>query len=344
MSDPIIGWLLGLFIIMVAVNHLNLRAKRLHSSENDRGCAIQNSQSIRSGFVNGARSVLRHVRILDLRSGSNVRHREHDRMDLANRAIESFRNPIWSEKQCRALDAFFLWQRNWQGPSAGEQPVRELLEILRNIFFKGELRTVTFSWNNNYVRDKGLYGRTEANEHQPYTANITLDPNDWSREKGVGTHHEALLSTLLHECVHAYLRLYSCWDCPSCSTARGPKGHGRAWSCLAANVEAVARGLLRLDVRLGAFGYAHENVLTARDWEQYYQNTFYGSIDYSWPFLPNSRRTLNNMVQLSMDRDSRVRRVLRKAAQRHGQHAVVFYLDNEQNQGAMAKKWRVPCW
>ncbi|KAK5704684.1 hypothetical protein LTR17_021686 [Elasticomyces elasticus] len=109
-------------------------------------------------------------------------------------------------------------------------------------------------------------------------------------------------------------------------------------------MQAVARGRLQLDVRLGAFGYDDENILTAQDWQRYYDNTSHGPIDLSWPFKTDSELDLNNMMQRSIDQDSKVRRVLRTAAQRHGQHAVVACLDNGGTQGATANKWRLPCW
>ena len=66
---------------------------------------------------------------------------------------------------------------------------------------------------------------------------------------------QTILSTLLHECAHAYFRRVCCWP-PKCDAlwcghrwgrAMGPDGHGDVWQCLADAVERVANRELGME-------------------------------------------------------------------------------------------------
>lgn len=61
------------------------------------------------------------------------------------------------------------------------------------------------------------------------------------------------LSTLVHECIHAFLQYYPCWWCRAWDWDYGDGGHGRIFQVLAMKMEEVFPRLVGLPVRLGRF-------------------------------------------------------------------------------------------
>ncbi|KAE8451387.1 hypothetical protein EG329_004016 [Mollisiaceae sp. DMI_Dod_QoI] len=67
-------------------------------------------------------------------------------------------------------------------------------------------------------------------------------------------HLESYVGTLLHEMIHAFLCIYTCY-CGSCQERfewyEGVRGHGETWYSMAAELEMFVRNRLDLDVDLG---------------------------------------------------------------------------------------------
>ncbi|TKA75369.1 hypothetical protein B0A55_06008 [Friedmanniomyces simplex] len=214
--------------------------------------------------------------------------------------------------------------------------MHDLLPILSNIFFLGKLYRVDVTWRKDLSPCDGCYGYTITDGKDKGVVYVILDPDNFSQETGTRTHRGHAIGTMLHECVHAFLMLYCGWDdCAGCRAAEGENGHGRAWVRLAMEVEAVAWGMLRADVRLGAFDLrAIEYTPCADDWERYYdEGRVYGAVGCSWPFKPDSEQSLDVLMGRSMELDERTRSVLYRAAVRHGEDIVASQLVREQEKG-----------
>ena len=149
------------------------------------------------------------------------------------------------------------------------------------IFFLDSLdeNTVRFSWNKSMRKEHHKLGSTHKLNH--LQVRISMDPGDHHRSVRVRDHRSALLGTLLHECCHAFLRLYACRgycgdiDCQVAKySSIGDGGHAGAWLYLASHVEIAARNHLKwADVRLGVFSSlilesdASTYAPTRKDWE-----------------------------------------------------------------------------
>ncbi|KAK0903868.1 hypothetical protein LTR91_011461 [Friedmanniomyces endolithicus] len=72
---------------------------------------------------------------------------------------------------------------------------------------------------------------------------VPLNPEHFNLRSPDGRPHQYILSVLLHEACHAFLRMYGCLpECAACSEAShldlmDQTGHGLAWQTLAFNVE-----------------------------------------------------------------------------------------------------------
>lgn len=197
-----------------------------------------------------------------LRTGYTLPSACHNALEAVDAATDSFRRPVWSESQQQALKAWHIWKADWQGPEAGPEPMQAAIDILGNIFL-GKLSPVSFEWRTDLRSPQGKprYGQCSPSDSGvSRAATIVLDPGDHSIAKGVDCHHTALISTLLHECCHAFVHLYGytslCgeWICiASEGTWIGATGHGRAWFRLVTQVQMSARRCLDIDVRLNIF-------------------------------------------------------------------------------------------
>ncbi|KAK1823933.1 hypothetical protein LTR12_001675 [Friedmanniomyces endolithicus] len=118
------------------------------------------------------------------------------------------------------------------------------------LFFRGQLSDVELTLSTTLFRDTDSIEMTTAEQSGRITVVI---------EVSKAIPHESLwqtiLSTLLHECAHAYFRRVCCWP-PKCDAlwcghrwgrAMGPDGHGDVWQSLADAVERVANRELGME-------------------------------------------------------------------------------------------------
>ena len=276
-------------------------------------------------------AVLGHKQIVNLRTRCVIEYREHEPMDLINTAISSFRARIWSSTQTKAANALVNWYRGWQGPRAGTQPVDELVQILSVLFFCSTLHEIRFAWCEGFTQSHQILACTYWGEEKSY-AYIFADPSVPEYASiGAMSEKDILLGIVMHECAHAFLILYGCpRTCGGCLAASSGDGHGRAWFCLAINMQAIVRAILGKDIRLFAFQFGPEYVPCAEDWERYYdKDQSQSPVEYAWPFVSDGEPALDELMQLCISRDSRVRDILRRAAIRHGRLDLLGKLDVE---------------
>ncbi|TKA82009.1 hypothetical protein B0A55_01738 [Friedmanniomyces simplex] len=195
----------------------------------------------------------------------------HPAWSLAVRAVRSFsreerrRGESLRWGQLRATDE---WAARWdQGRSAAARQLRSLglretiphpgsffrkpAEIFNQMFFLGAMppRQIRIAWGLDQSR---LYGITVSR------STIVLNPQ-MKLHKLAPT---AVLCTILHEMIHAFLGLYNCYGgegsscgdevCAHLSADNlGGSGHGRAWQYMAQGIEAEMSRLLGFSGRLG---------------------------------------------------------------------------------------------
>ncbi|KAK4626635.1 hypothetical protein CLAFUW4_04184 [Fulvia fulva] len=219
----------------------------------------------------------RHARWL--RSGQGWRLFEHHVLEVTATAIASFTGPQCTKDQSMALAAWPSWFSSWKGPEAGVAPIMQAIEIFNHLFFLGKLQNMHFLWR------EGLRARGDALTSGPgtdgYTQRVSnqqilivMDPEpDFTFDR---TWQDDLLSTLLHECCHAFIDLYRCHKHEGHHACRneGKTGHGAAWFHLASEVKVAARSHLRLDAELGVLtsvvGECRCNPsISASDWEHF---------------------------------------------------------------------------
>ena len=155
---------------------------------------------------------------MELRSRCILQHGTHDLIELVDRAIQSFANGFITPIQQKALEACFVWVGEWRGPYYGyEAPMVRLIAIFGDLFFLGYLKQdLCFAWEEGMREKMKCYGYTASDEN--FNVKIAIDPrpfndltefNDrWGSKK---------ISTLLHECCHAFIVLYGCRN--HCRTA-----------------------------------------------------------------------------------------------------------------------------
>ncbi|KAI5361930.1 hypothetical protein Slin15195_G055800 [Septoria linicola] len=132
-------------------------------------------------------------------------------------------------------------------------------QLINTLFFKGKLDHVDLNWETKLIRgSEACYGYVERLRHGKIKMGI--DPADWF-EAGRASPTTTILGTLIHECIHAFLMLYSCCQhnepCKKdkhCNKALartiGLTGHGEAWIWLAAHMESILKHQTGLDIDL----------------------------------------------------------------------------------------------
>ncbi|KAK5122996.1 hypothetical protein LTR85_003562 [Meristemomyces frigidus] len=130
-----------------------------------------------------------------------------------------------------------------------------LVKLFDRIFFRGQLFDVRcMGATPEDLHD--CYGCTETREGQVY---IYIN-SQHGQEDGDSSAAISVISTVLHECVHAYFTKAACKgseDTDSCECKQawrediGKGGHGESWQRLAAVVERKACEVLGMQVRLG---------------------------------------------------------------------------------------------
>ncbi|KAK0327485.1 hypothetical protein LTR82_001000 [Friedmanniomyces endolithicus] len=116
--------------------------------------------------------------------------------------------------------------------------------------FRGQLSDVELTLSTTLARDTGLIVVTTAEA----SGRVSIEV-DVSRAMPHESLSQTILSTLLHEWVHAYFRRVYCWP-PKCNDlwcghrwgrAMGPDCHGDVWQSLADAVERVANQELEME-------------------------------------------------------------------------------------------------
>ena len=181
----------------------------------------------------------------------------HDAEELCNVAIASFTRRVWSPSQRRALTALETWIADWQQTSPSLQSVLELIKIFSAIFFLNKLEGVTIAWRRGLWRDKSCFGLTRQEMFDPRVY-IELEPRDYHQQTRDKDHCGAVVGTLLHECIHAFLMLYSCEGYCGRQVCRehndlvlGKSGHGHVWRDLAVAVQSITEQRLGILVNIG---------------------------------------------------------------------------------------------
>ncbi|KAK4504323.1 hypothetical protein PRZ48_005239 [Zasmidium cellare] len=134
--------------------------------------------------------------------------------------------------------------------------MKQIIHIFSRIFFFGKLERIEFEWRPHLYRTirPNTFGWTfpaeEDNEDTRYLYKIEIDPADLHVESNTPDHFTYLISILLHECVHAFLFMYSCC-CEKCAHPRcqatssqvvGLNKHGMAFLRILSFVEGYAQG------------------------------------------------------------------------------------------------------
>lgn len=178
-----------------------------------------------------------------------------DRIHPLRRLRNLLNNQFWDE----------LGNMDVSAPQEADPIMDNLIVLLDPLFFQGELLPVRFEWSNvlgNGVRgDCGYDGAGDVV--------IRVNPSPASAPAG-NRRAMSILSTLLHECVHAVF-WHHCRDSRpphdfhdnDCADDIGWTGHGPAWRDLAREVEARARRIIGDRVDLG--------IATSLQLEQAYQ-------------------------------------------------------------------------
>ncbi|KAK4554234.1 hypothetical protein LTR86_008762 [Recurvomyces mirabilis] len=148
-----------------------------------------------------------------------------------------------------------------------------LVRVLGRLFFRGELDNIVY-----IAQDINSHGFTSLDNQGRLMITIDIDHRHSSRDKDRAT---SVVSTILHECVHAYFDRVVCIGyprTPECE-ALGCKakefdelahvgkrgGHGLAWHELALEVESLAGMMLGMEIRLGRDGAAELHTRTTGD-------------------------------------------------------------------------------
>ncbi|TKA25407.1 hypothetical protein B0A50_06274 [Salinomyces thailandicus] len=195
---------------------------------------------------------LRSRRVMILQNGA------HKPLEIVDKAIRSFDRPVeqWSATQRLALRDWARWWAKWKGPEDGTKPMLEAIGILGRIFFLGKLRRCTFRWTEEILKTNAI-GQTRRVGMAKME--ILLVPRVTSLARyELQDSRIRFVSVLLHECVHAFIMLYSCgWECQheACMAAykadEGWTGHGWAWVSLATAVQRISSMVFSLDITVG---------------------------------------------------------------------------------------------
>lgn len=222
----------------------------------------------------------------------------------AMEAIDSFNGikrgdlNYYQQKALRVLDA---WEADNSGPhitdmNVNQEEVRLLILSFSRLFLGSRLErsNIDFafeeieSWASAIVSGQQAHYRNRTNE-------IRVHPADWSHLKGVKNHKIALMGTLFHECIHAYLAEYCCkshdknnvcTDGEGCPLWVSESQHSFAWICLAAGVEIALDKLLDLGADLAVFRslimeYKETGVrFSASEWKRMFDLHGWDGVDY----------------------------------------------------------------
>ncbi|KAK4540062.1 hypothetical protein LTR36_009803 [Oleoguttula mirabilis] len=179
-------------------------------------------------------------------------------MEVVHKALRYFDRPtyLWTPMQHKAVHALRRWLDIWKGPDAGEKPMRQVIGLISKIFFLGKLKRCKFRWDEGLVHPSPAVGITDLLAKG--VVSIRMDPSDYHEADETDDVVTSHIGTLLHECAHAFIKLYTCGllcDHAVCKQSHakieGHTGHAQAWLLLACRLERTARIVLGLDVRLG---------------------------------------------------------------------------------------------
>ncbi|KAK4543303.1 hypothetical protein LTR36_005662 [Oleoguttula mirabilis] len=192
----------------------------------------------------------------------------HSPGDAVGLATNSFFGQLseWSLDQLGALAAFRMTVDkvveklnkdvgDWLSRPDG---LESLVKIFDSIFFRGKLIDVRCE-GATPEKLNGSYGRTSTVNKRVY---VYIN-SQHGRVAGDASVAISVISTVLHECVHAYFVEAACNGINSktpCTLEAcqklleqelGKGGHGESWHYLGANVEREARKVLGMEVQLG---------------------------------------------------------------------------------------------
>lgn len=138
------------------------------------------------------------------------------------------------------------------------------IKIISTLFLLGGLHCCKFTWDPQLFENDRLYGL--CGPHRQYERewfHIHMDPGDHHVTFGAHSYAASILGTLLHECVHGLLNIYSCTtyneQYPNCRSQRckklynhsmGCTWHGPAFVQIASHVEALTKQALGEDIPL----------------------------------------------------------------------------------------------
>jgi len=181
-------------------------------------------------------------------------------MHLARTAIAYFDMP-WEYMNDQQLDARrnFLYWIDWKGnvfePTEetnaekliSEFEMQSLWKWINELLFGGDHSDGNFKWRKGR---EGILGQAKASPLRKWK--IWMNPEkiavDFDSYKML-----AIISTLFHEAIHAFLGRHGCRSCKTWKENQMAAWHGRAWQLVAAKVEDVVPRLLGIPVYLGRF-------------------------------------------------------------------------------------------
>lgn len=190
--------------------------------------------------------------------------RRHDVTLLVDAAINHFLRPCLSTPQQKAIEAWHTWFHKWRPNDKAPLPMQKATKLLSDIFFLGQLGTIGFEWDKKLSRPEGeggqgAYGIAPYYDSHKSTC-VIIDPDGHHVERQMPSRKVAVLSSLLHECCHAFIYKYACIEecgAEECSDQTiptiGTTGHASAWFLLAAFAQTFARRHLHPEISLEIF-------------------------------------------------------------------------------------------
>lgn len=128
--------------------------------------------------------------------------------------------------------------------------MRSLFKPIGELFFMGELQSLPFDWDENLRQRWKFWGAYFTND-PVRPCRIAIDPNWCCHDLEGSKRRDGIFGVLLHECIHAWLAIFSCSSSQnpcseeSCSVHHtehtGLTGHGSAFIRLARHVQTVAQ-------------------------------------------------------------------------------------------------------
>ncbi len=175
-------------------------------------------------------------------------------------ALDSFDKPVeqWRPDQrralsvCQTLIASCVQDIESRRMMMYDTPrgLHAVFARVNRIFFRSQLSNVELTLSKTLTRRRGAKGMTSWDSSGKIS--IEIDVSEALPHESLS---QTILSTLLHECAHAYFRRVCCWP-PKCDDlwcghrwgrAMGPDGHGDVWQSLADAVERVANRELGME-------------------------------------------------------------------------------------------------